>query len=59
LPKWIFSQTAVLIHQRKLLTDWLAGKDADGLTKALMTWTDVVPVKPLLNLAEELPKIME
>ncbi len=58
LPKWIFSQTAVLIHQRKLLTDWLAGEDADGLIKALMTWTDVVPVKPLLDLAEELGGMM-
>lgn len=42
-----------------VLLHGLAGEDADGLTKALMAWTDVVPVKPLLDLAGELPKIME
>jgi len=58
LPDWVFGQTNMLIHQRKLLMDWLVGEDADGLTKALMAWSDVVPVKPLLDLAEELPKIL-
>ena len=58
LPGWIFSQTAALIHQRKLLMDWFSGEDAEGLTKALLSWTGVVPVKPLLDLAEELPKVL-
>ena len=58
LPDWLFNQTASIIHQRKLLIDWLAGKDKDGLTKALFEWPGDVPVKPIVDLAKELPKVV-
>ena len=40
LPGWLFSQTATLAEQRRLLSDWLAGRRPNGLTEALLAPVD-------------------
>lgn len=54
-PSWLFSQTVAIAEQRRLLADWLAGRDPDGLAKGLLAMPEAAPIQDLLRLARELP----
>lgn len=54
LPEWLFGQTAALARQRRLIADWLAGRDPGSLAKGLLVLPDAAPLPALLELASGL-----
>lgn len=54
LPDWILEQIRLLAYQRSLLADWFAGKDDEGLLKALLLLPGHFPLKGLLSFAQKL-----
>lgn len=55
-PDWILEQVRLLAYQRSLLADWFAGKDSEGLLKALLLMPGHFPFKGLLTFAQEVAK---
>lgn len=56
LPDWLFRDTETVLDQRRMLADWLAGRDERGLVKGLLTRPGEAQLRDLLKLAEELPR---
>lgn len=54
LPTWILEQIGLFAYQRSLLADWFAGKDAEGLMKALLFLPGHFPLKGLLTFVQKL-----
>lgn len=54
LPTWILEQIGLFAYQRSLLADWFAGKDSEGLLKALLLLPGHFPLKGLLAFIQKL-----